>query len=320
MISVAMCTYNGERFLTEQLTSILEQTIPPDEIVICDDGSVDHTVDRARALLAHWNGSWRLIENKDNLGFLKNFEKAICLCRGDIIFLSDQDDVWAPKKIEKMMALFQNQPGTALAFHDAELVDSQLRTLYPSFWEVLQFAPERFTRGDFRELIDHNVVQGSACAFRRELIRIAYPFPANLFHDEWLAIAALTMGKITPLPETLMKYRQWGGNALGIQEGATIAAKIKRWMMAPVLMLQRHRQNVLQKGQKIVSWTKRYGGPLIVRHPRLMKEAEFFQKRCICLRQRDRKILFLVGQYMHLYPAKTRALKEYVKDVLAVML
>lgn len=94
MVSIALCTYNGEKYIEEQLESLIHQTCQPDEIIICDDQSKDNTVNIAKSLLGSWPGAWKVIINKKNLGYKKNFQKAISLCRGDIIFLSDQDDVW----------------------------------------------------------------------------------------------------------------------------------------------------------------------------------------------------------------------------------
>ncbi len=98
--SVAMCTYNGESYLDEQLQSILEQTEPIDEIVICDDGSIDKTLSIIEKFIKAGTPI-RLILNQKNLGYTRNFEKAICLCSGDIIFLADQDDIWMPEKVKK---------------------------------------------------------------------------------------------------------------------------------------------------------------------------------------------------------------------------
>lgn len=100
MISVAMCTFNGEKYIKEQIESIINQSLVPDEIVICDDCSKDNTINIIKETLANWSGKANLIINEDNLGYRKNFEKAISLCNGDIIFLSDQDDVWDNCKLK----------------------------------------------------------------------------------------------------------------------------------------------------------------------------------------------------------------------------
>src|SRR5687768_2514416 len=102
VISVALCTYNGAKFIAEQLESICKQTTPPNEIVICDDGSTDDTIaciDRVKK--NHPAIDWKIKRNTANLGYVKNFEQAVLLTTGDIVFLSDQDDVWLPEKVQK---------------------------------------------------------------------------------------------------------------------------------------------------------------------------------------------------------------------------
>lgn len=138
--SIAMCTYNGEKYIKEQLESIINQSTQPDEIIICDDGSTDRTIDIVKAVLKSWNGRWRVFENEHNLGYKKNFQKAISLCGSDIIFLSDQDDVWNANKIEIMMKVFQDNPYILLAFHDSEIVDDHLNCIKKSWSFTLKKA------------------------------------------------------------------------------------------------------------------------------------------------------------------------------------
>ena len=185
MNSVAMCTYNGEKYIREQLESIIHQTMPPDEIIICDDCSNDRTIDEIRQIMAEWDGHWKLVQNENNLGYRKNFQKVISLCHGDIIYLSDQDDVWNLHKMELMNQIFVECPEVVTVFHDAELVDESLHVLYPSFWRAsLDFDYREFLAGDYRKVFDHNVMQGSASAFRRIVFEKARPFPEDAVHDE----------------------------------------------------------------------------------------------------------------------------------------
>src|SRR6185436_8451912 len=132
-ISVAMCTYNGADFLPEQLESILAQSRMPDQIVVCDDGSTDET----RALLQRFEKESRdvilLRVNKKNLGSVKNFEQAIHLCNGDVIGLSDQDDVWRPDKLQLIEQGFRKS-SIGLVFSDAGIVDENLKPLDRRMW------------------------------------------------------------------------------------------------------------------------------------------------------------------------------------------
>lgn len=215
MISVVICTYNGKKYIREQLTSIIHQTRQPDEIVVCDDCSSDGTLDIVRSILNDWKGIKTIVGNEKNLGYKKNFEKAIGLSQGDIIFLSDQDDVWDTEKIQKAEAVFKQNPKAVMIFHDAMLVDENLHMLYPSFWSTMHFNPRKFSTGhSYTRLLEGNVVQGSACAFRRSVYTSAIPFCTEAVHDEWLALVASLIGELVPIPETLMQYRQ-AQNAVG---------------------------------------------------------------------------------------------------------
>src|SRR6266849_5683432 len=117
-----MCTYNGARFLSEQLESIAAQTRVPDELVVCDDGSTDETVEIIKAFVERAPFAVRLEINANNLGSTKNFEKAIGLCQGEIIALADQDDVWYPKKLELLESVFLARPSVGAVFSDADVM------------------------------------------------------------------------------------------------------------------------------------------------------------------------------------------------------
>lgn len=317
-ISVAMCTYNGTRFLKAQLDSILDQTLQPNEIIICDDCSSDGTVTLARDLLSDWGGKWQVVENETNLGFRQNFEKAIQLCHGDIIFLSDQDDVWMPHKIEEMIWIFRTYPEVVLAFHDAKLVDENLRVLAPSFWKTLDFEAARFLKKDYRQLLGHNVVQGSACAFRRELVARACPFPEGAIHDEWLALTALSIGEIFPVAETLLAYRQWRENALGAGT-STIRERMQKWLFATKKAINIHKKYIDYKCQVNKIWEQRYGKEIQNRYPELLSCNRLMQKRYENIRCKKLRLFFLMNVYRAAYPITGRRMKELVKDVLAVI-
>src|SRR5688572_4651531 len=131
-----MCTYNGEAYLLAQLQSIAAQTSPPDELVICDDGSTDATVDIAQAFAAGVPFPVRLYTNERTVGSTKNFEKAIGLCTGDVIALADQDDVWRPEKLARIAAALAAAPDVGLVFSDADVVDAASRSLGLRLWDL----------------------------------------------------------------------------------------------------------------------------------------------------------------------------------------
>jgi len=133
-ISVAMCTYNASRFLREQLDSIAFQTRPIEELVICDDGSQDNTAEIIRNFSLNTSLHVRFIQNGQNLGTARNFEKSISMCKGELIALCDQDDVWFPEKLEKLAGILEGDHTLGGAFSDAELIDEQSQPLGRRLW------------------------------------------------------------------------------------------------------------------------------------------------------------------------------------------
>lgn len=221
-ISIALCTYNGEAFLREQLRSISDQTRLPDEIIVCDDNSSDRTCELIKDFADSASFKVSLFQNHSNLGSTKNFEKAISLCSGDIIFLCDQDDVWMPEKLETIEAQFKNNPEVGLIFSDAELVSEDLLPLNKNLWDYT--FPKRIRRkvraGEFyKVLLARNVVTGATTAFRSTFISDFVPIPNHiptLIHDGWIALVISVSAEIVFLDKALIKYRQHPGQQLGI--------------------------------------------------------------------------------------------------------
>src|ERR1700723_2014959 len=136
-ISVALCTYNGERFLRHQLESIQQQTRLPDELVVCDDRSTDQTFAIVREFAARVSFPIVIVQNPETLGSARNFEKAIRLCTGDLIALSDQDDLWYPNRLQRSEHEFIAHPQAGLVFSDADVIDEQNRPLGATLWQQL---------------------------------------------------------------------------------------------------------------------------------------------------------------------------------------
>ncbi|HOM03757.1 MAG TPA: glycosyltransferase family 2 protein, partial [Acetivibrio sp.] len=218
-ISIALCTCNGEKYLREQLDSIEFQTRLPDELVVCDDASSDHTVEIIEAFASTVLFPVHLTINKKNLGSTKNFEKAIGLCRGDIIVLSDQDDVWYPEKLRRLEAVFSGSSQIGAVFTDAQVVDEQLNPLGYSLWQSVGFGgreQRRLADGKaFDVLLRRNVVTGCTMAFRSEFKDMVLPIPEKHVHDAWIAIIISAIAKVVALPEPLIKYRQHARNQIG---------------------------------------------------------------------------------------------------------
>lgn len=223
-ISVALCTYNGEKYIGEQIQSILEQSKKPDEIILCDDGSIDKTVVIAKSILEYSGIRHRIEVNATNLGVVKNFQKAISLTSGDIIFLSDQDDVWNKEKIEAIMEEFEKDKSCIMVFSDADLVNENRRKMGVKLWSTLNFSIKEFESESFLSiLLKRCVVTGATMAIKRELFNYTIPFPDSWLHDGWLAINASVYGRVRAIDKPLIEYRQHGNNVIGAMKLNSIA-------------------------------------------------------------------------------------------------
>lgn len=213
-ISIAMATYNGEAYLREQLDSILNQTIPATEIVVCDDCSTDATW----SILSEYAEKYtcfKVIRNEKNIGFLHNFEKAISFCLGDYIALSDQDDVWLPNHLQVLLEGLGNK---ILSVGDAELIDSNGTPLgYKlSYCENLDFIPEDDLQKAYAILYYRNPFQGASMLCRKELFRKAFPIPEGIeYHDSWLVLYACFYGGVQYIGRTVTLYRRHDSTVTG---------------------------------------------------------------------------------------------------------
>jgi len=222
LISVALCTYNGELYITEQIQSILDQTVLPNELIICDDGSTDLTLKLLREVSARSPIPIYIYENEHNLGSTKNFEKAINLCKGNIIFLADQDDLWHKNKVEIMIDVFVSNPRTQAVFSNGDMIDASGDNLGFTLWDVFNLTAHRQARlnqGHALEvLLTNNVVTGAAMAFRTEYKRLMFPIPERWIHDGWIALMLSAVGEIKCLDQPLIKYRQHDRQQVGAVE------------------------------------------------------------------------------------------------------
>ncbi len=216
-----MTTYNGQRFLKEQLGSILAQSRRIDELVVCDDGSVDDTVNILNEFASGAPFPVKIVVNEDNLGSTKNFEKAMSICTGDIIILCDQDDVWLPDKVKILENEFLTNPNCWMAFTDAEMVDESNNSL-GTLWARVGFGKKEqklLKKGKGLQIFARgNVVTGATAAITKPLFKEATPFPAMLVHDRWLATVAVLKEKLFFCEVITINYRKHSSQQLGTQD------------------------------------------------------------------------------------------------------
>jgi len=250
--SVAMCTYNGEKYIEEQLRSIIGQTLPPDEIVILDDVSSDATVDIAEEVLSKSGIAHKIMVNDKNSGVLISFEKCIKSCSGDVIFTSDQDDVWDKDKIKLFVEEYEKDPECVFVFSNAELVDAELKSLGSDVWTSLNLRRaglcDHVSQEKYRQLIMYYwAVPGTEMSFKKSFCDKAFPIPRDggWLHDSWLAINAPAYGKVVSIDKPLTLYRQHGKNTVGVKAGKKESREEDKIQIQKVLFyLKRHKDRL----------------------------------------------------------------------------
>lgn len=219
-LSVALCTYNGEKFIEQQINSILNQSFKVDEIIVCDDQSTDTTVEILKKLQSE-NSAIVIVENEINLRSTKNFEKAISLCTGDFIFLSDQDDVWHEQKVEKTLAVFKENPTAEGVFSNANLIDENNSVFTDkTIWDSVFFLEKELKKPlDFFDIIakNGNVVTGATLCIKKEVKSFIIPFSEENLHDEWIATLLGLRKTLFYSKENLISYRIHNNQQVGMK-------------------------------------------------------------------------------------------------------
>lgn len=199
-VSVAMATYNGEKYIEEQIKSILMNLEANDELIISDDGSTDNTIKIITEIIK--KDSRIKLLNGPKKGVKQNFANAINNCTGEYIFLTDQDDVWIENKVDKVLYCFQKEECT-LIVHDAEIVDENLNEIEKSFFKF------RNSGKGILKNIWKNTYIGCCMTFKSEIKKHILPIPNNIeMHDQWIGIINEIYGKSYFLNEKLIKYRR----------------------------------------------------------------------------------------------------------------
>lgn len=206
LISIALATYNGEKYLKEQLDSILAQTISDYEVIVCDDCSSDSTMSFLNEY-AKKDSRFKIFQNEKNLGFKKNFEKILSLCSGEFIAFCDQDDVWTKDHLE---ILLNNIGANDCICGNASMIDGEGNPLNMT---MRDFIPVRIIPQNNEVFFEHelygNIVQGAASMIRRKLVCEALPIPGNVvYHDWWIALVASINSGCSYIDQVVLKYRR----------------------------------------------------------------------------------------------------------------
>ena len=228
MISVCLASYNGARFIEEQVRSVLSQLGPADELVVSDDGSTDATLPLLRAM---GDARIRIIEGPHRRSPIWNFEHALRQARGEYIFLCDQDDLWEPDKVAVAMRCLEH---CDCVVSDCSVIDAEGRELEPSFFALNATRP-----GRLYNLLVKNGYLGCCMAFRRCVLTAALPFPADTpMHDIWIGNVAAFRYRLTFIPDRLMRYRRHGDNASSASDASRYGfwARVRfRWVVVRAL-------------------------------------------------------------------------------------
>lgn len=207
LVSIVICTYNGESYLATQLDSIFKQTYSNLEIIAVDDCSTDDTLNILYTY-AKQHKNFKVFKNATNIGYIKNFEKGIELSNGQLIAPCDQDDFWECNKIDILVNAIENYD---IIYCDSELVDANLNSLQKNISNIKNSK----SYNNCLPFIIANCVSGHALIMKRELFNVATPFPDYIIYDHWLAYVATLRGGIKYINDVLVKYRNHSTNTIG---------------------------------------------------------------------------------------------------------
>ena len=241
MISVAMASYNGEKYIKRQISSILVNLGQEDELVISDDGSTDRTLEIVNLFC---DDRIRVVGGPQK-GLVKNFENAIKECKGEYIFLCDQDDYWYDGKVEKIIKCFREKE-CLLVEHDAQVVDENGTVIYPSFFQY-----RRVRRGVVKNWL-RNTYHGCLIAFDARIKPYIFPFPeSGCYHDQWIGIIADYLGEVEFYDKKLMDYVRHGENESSFKHLPFIKQALYRIKLLCFLIKQQRTIKRVMRGKNV---------------------------------------------------------------------
>lgn len=278
-VSVALCTYNGARYLGEQLASIAAQTRPVDELVISDDRSTDETARLVADFARQVRFPVRFEVNPVTLGSTKNFESALTRCQGEVIVLSDQDDRWREDRVARTLAFFEANPGMDAVFSNGRVMDGASQPTPQTIWEEVMFTPElreRWAQNEAHEILFNGyVVTGATLSIRQRALPLLLPFPTQfekLLHDGWMALVLALKGSIGFIDHELIWYRQHAAQQVGF-------GRQSRWVTLWERLTRPRREKIAPLAQRADELTQLYN--LLLSKPELptRKLAKLRQQR-----------------------------------------
>lgn len=284
-IDILLATYNSQRFLREQLDSILNQSEQDFRIIVGDGGSSDETLTLLAEYAAQHPQRFRLLPGGRRYSAAQNFSRLLEASDGEFIMFSDHDDVWKPDKIavtrDCFLRNFTDQSKPGLVFTDAVIVDGSLREICDSSMRFQKFDPSRTA---LHQLLTQNIIAGNTMFFNRALRDVALPVaPEALMHDCWVVLCAAAFNALVYCPQATLLYRQHGGNVLGASTGSASGI---------VQKLQNGRQAFLANTRQARALLAHLDGKLSARNRATiaayaaMEEQSFFGRRLTALRRR----------------------------------
>lgn len=242
-VSVALCTYNGEEYIEEQIESILNQTYNINEVVVFDDSSTDSTLQKINKYADKYPQLFEVHSNDKNVGVDKNFARCIKHCKGDAIAISDQDDIWHEEKIEREVEVLSQQK-VSLVFHNSIIVTNSLERKGDLWSTVQQQVPKNGDQQQFLvRLTKHNFAQGCTILFDARLKRYLESIPSQWGYDYYIAVVAALTGGLHAIDDELLLYRQHDEQAIGSPDQNRFE-RMSKWIQ---ISLARDRQSYHKK-------------------------------------------------------------------------
>lgn len=261
-VSVALASYNGAQYIRPFLASLEAQDWPSVRLCVSDDGSTDATT----AIISE---EWReatVVRNSGKQGVVSNFSSAIALTKGGYVALADQDDIWVPDKLSRLMAtMIQRETldpaKPVLIFSDLTVVDSELNVLQSSFFNSTE---KSMTAAKLPDFMLSNHIPGCSILFNDALCRLALPIPPNVkMHDWWLALVAATFGVIDYVDAPLVLYRQHGSNTLGAPTSAGLSSQWRNFVRNPLDRVRSYQQHAAETRNILLVFRERFASTML---------------------------------------------------------